>query len=99
MRLIRYQTKPGQSAANTGLVQAVYAELHRTNPAGLSYATFRLADQVTFFHFVSAQRAPSPLLSVRAFGEFQSGIAERCAVAPVNEEITEVGSYRFLAAE
>jgi hypothetical protein len=97
MRLIRYQTKPGQSAANAELVQAVFAELRDTKPDGLRYTTLRLADQVTFFHLVEADQTPSPLFAVKAFGEFQAGIAERCAVGPVNEEVTVVGSYRFFA--
>ena len=42
-RLIRYRTKPDQADANIKLVEAVYAELHRTQPDGVSYATFRLA--------------------------------------------------------
>jgi len=41
-RLIRYRTRPGQADANARLVEAVYAELHRTQPDGVSYATFRL---------------------------------------------------------
>ena len=41
-RLIRYRTKPDQADANIKLVEAVYAELHRTQPDGVSYATFRL---------------------------------------------------------
>jgi hypothetical protein len=40
-RLIRYRTKPDQADANAKLVEAVYAELHRTQPEGVSYATFR----------------------------------------------------------
>ena len=41
-RLIRYRARPGQADANARLVEAVYAELHRTRPDGVSYATFRL---------------------------------------------------------
>ena len=97
-RLIRYQTKPGQADANVKLVEAVYAELHRTQPDGVSYATFRLNDQVTFVHVVQVRQEPSPLLAVKAFGEFQAGIADRVDQGPVQEELTEVGSYRFFAS-
>jgi len=36
---------------------------------GWVYATFKLADQVTFMHLVWADQTPSPLLAVKAFGE------------------------------
>jgi hypothetical protein len=93
--IIRYTTRPDAASANEKLVRAVYEELHDTEPDGLRYATFKLADQVTFVHLVVAERSPSPLLAVKAFGEFQAGIAERCAIAPVREQLTEVGAYRW----
>jgi hypothetical protein len=96
-RLIRYRTKPEQAGANARLVEAVYAELHRTSPEGVSYATFRLDDQVTFVHLVQVRTEPSPLLAVRAFGEFQAGLAGRTDQGPVTDNLTEVGSYRFFA--
>ena len=96
-RLIRYRTKPDQAEANAKLVQAVYAELHRTGPDGVNYATFRLNDQVTWIHIVQVEQEPSPLLAVKAFGEFQAGIADRVDQSPVQENLTEVGSYRFFA--
>ena len=69
--LIRYRTKPDQAAANEELVRAVYAELHRTRPDGFRYATLKLDDQVTFVHIVQSEHDPSPILAVKAFGEFQ----------------------------
>jgi hypothetical protein len=97
-RLIRYRTRPDQADANARLVEAVYAELHRTRPDGLSYATFRLDDQVTFVHLVQVRTEPSPLLAVRAFGEFQAGIADRVDQGPVTDDLDEVGSYHFFAS-
>jgi hypothetical protein len=93
--LIRYRTKPDQSATNEELVRAVFAELHDTQPDGLSYATFRLGDQVTFLHLVQAAQEPSPLVAVKAFGQFQASAADRCDQLPVREELTEIGSYRL----
>ncbi len=77
-RLIRYQTKPDQAAVNTELVRAVYAELHQTRPDGFRYATLMLDDQVTFIHIVQSEYDPSPILAIKAFGEFQAGIMDRC---------------------
>jgi len=93
--LIRYQTKPDQADANSKLVRAVYAELHRDRPDGFRYATLRLEDGVTFVHIALSERDPSPILAVKAFGEFQAGIRDRCAEPPIAQAFTEVGSYRF----
>jgi hypothetical protein len=93
--LIRYRTHPEQAAANEELIRAVYEELRATQPDGLSYATFRLADQVTFLHLVRAEQTPSPLLAVRAFREFQAGIADRCEQPSAREQLTAIGSYRL----
>jgi hypothetical protein len=93
--IIRYRTKPGQADANAELVRAVYAELHQASPGGFRYATLRLDDQVTFLHIVQSERDPSPIVTVKAFGEFQAGIRDRCEEPPVAQAFTEVGSYRF----
>ena len=69
--IIRYRTKPDQADANAELVRAVYAELHRTRPDGFRYTTLRLDDQVTFVHITQSERDPSPILEIKAFGEFQ----------------------------
>jgi hypothetical protein len=93
--LIRYRTRPDQAAANEELIRAVYEELRTAQPDGLSYATFKLADQVTFLHLVRIAQAPSPLVTVKAFGEFGACIAARCEQLPVREELTMIGSYRL----
>ena len=95
--IIRYRTKPDQADANAELVRAVYAELNRTRPDGFRYTTLRLDDQVTFVHITQSERDPSPILEIKAFGEFQAGIRERCDEPPVAQAFTEVGSYRFFA--
>ena len=93
--LIRYRTKPDQAAANEELIRAVYEELRNAQPDGLSYATFKLADQVTFIHLVQAEQMSSPLVTVKAFGEFHAGIADRCEQLPVREQLAALGSYRM----
>ena len=93
--MIRYQTKPGQAALNEELVRAVFAELDGSRPAGLSYATFKLADQVTFVHLVQASARPTPLVEVKAFAEFQKDTGSRFQQPPVTEDLTLIGSYRM----
>jgi hypothetical protein len=93
--MVRYWVKPGQAERNEELVRAVYEELHRADPAGFSYATFRLDDGLTFVHLAQSEDRGSPLPALEAFREFQKDIAARCDEPPVVTELSEVGSFRF----
>jgi hypothetical protein len=95
--MVRYRVKPERAQENEQLVRAVYEELARTAPPGLRYATFRLADGVSFVHVASSetQDGTSPLPAVAAFQRFQEGIAERCEEPPLASELHEIGSFRF----
>jgi hypothetical protein len=91
--MVRYKVKPDRVAENEDLVRAVYEELHRTEPAGFRYATFRLDDGVSFVHLASSEDERSPLSQVAAFARFQKDIADRCDEPPVVTELREIGSY------
>jgi hypothetical protein len=94
--MVRYKLKPDRAAENEKLVQAVYEELDRTQPAGLRYATFQLEDGASFVHlaFVDGD-GPGPLPEVEAFREFQRDIQERCDEPPVVTQLREIGSFHF----
>jgi hypothetical protein len=91
-RIIRYRTQLPQAAANEELVRAVFAELQRTQPGGLSYAVYRREDE--FVHLVKHLAGPSPLLAVQAFGEFQAGLPGRYAQPPTRTEFQEIATYQ-----
>ncbi len=55
-----------------------------------------LDDQVTFVDLVQSEHDPSPILAVKAFGEFQAEIMDRCDEPPAHQAFAEIGSYRFL---
>ena len=61
--MVRYKVKPEQVAANEGLVRDVYDELDGEGPSTFHYATFKLADGVSFVHISANDGAdrPSPL--------------------------------------
>jgi hypothetical protein len=90
--MVRYQVHPDRVDENIALVQAVYAELAETSPAGFRYATYRCDDGVTFVHLATSD-GPPPLPGLAAFQRFQEGLPERCAEPPVATELREVGSY------
>ena len=90
--MVRYKVKPEQVARNEELVRAVYEELHRVEPDGLRYATFKLPDGVTFIHLADTDGA-NPLTELAAFKAFQADVRERCDEPPVVSELSEVGSF------
>jgi len=96
--IVRYTVKPDRAEENELLVRAVYDELHRTEPAGLSYATLKLDDGISFVHIAATEDGQNPLSGVAAFKEFQQGIVERCDEPPVVSELAPIGSYRMFGA-
>jgi hypothetical protein len=97
--IVRYTTKPDRAEENQALVEKVFVELEAIHPAGLQYASFRLADGVSFVHVAAVETddGTNPLTRTPAFGEFVREIADRCEVAPVASDATLVGSYGFVA--
>lgn len=93
--MVRYTVKPERAAENERYVEQVFAELARTEPAGMQYAVFKLDDGVTFVHFYAhdSPEGRGPLPELAAFKAFRAGLDERCATAPVRTPLHEVGSY------
>ena len=94
-RIIRYRTTPDTADENQRLIEDVYTELATSDPGGLRYVTFRLADKVTFVHVAVLAGGDNPLTRSPAFAAFQKGLAERCVEPPNPSDATVVGSYRF----
>ena len=95
--MVRYRTRPEAADENARLVQAVFQELNADDPGDLRYATFRLADGVTFVHVAFTEDDDSPLQRSAAFKEFQQGVVDRIEEGPDRTEVTLVGEYAFLA--
>jgi hypothetical protein len=93
--IVRYTTRADRADDNQALVEKVFADLDATRPAGLRYASFRLADGVSFVHVaaVDTDDGTNPLTRTPAFAEFVRDIADRCETAPVASDATLVGSY------
>jgi hypothetical protein len=95
--MVSYKLKADRVAENERLVRAVFEALKQQQPKGLSYATFRQADGLSFVHIVSHEEADgsNALTSLPAFKAFAAGVKERCDEPPVRVELTEIGSYGF----
>ena len=97
--LVRYKTTEAQAEANATLVRAVFDELRTSAPKGLRYASYRLADGVTFIHIATIETpGENPLSALASFKAFQKGIEDRCVERPVVTELSSVvGSYGVVA--
>ena len=95
--VVRYKTTPDRADENQALIEKVFGELDANRPSGLRYASFRLADGVSFVHVASVDTndGTNPLTATPAFMEFLRDIKERCEEAPLATDATVVGSYRF----
>jgi quinol monooxygenase YgiN len=95
--MVRYKVKPDRAAENERYVKTVFEQLNRNRPSGLRYATFKLADGVSFVHIASHEAADGsdPLRELPAFKAFTAEVRDRCEEPPVVAELTEVGSYGF----
>lgn len=93
--VVRYKTKPERADENQALVEAVFAELTQNAPEGLTYASYRLADGVSFVHVASMQttNGDNPLAATAAFKTFLQNIAERCVDAPIAVDAKVIGAY------
>ena len=99
--VVRYRTKPERADENQALVEKVFGELKAQKPAGFHYASFRLADGVSFVHVASVETddGSNPLNASPAFAEFQREIGDRLEDGPYPSGATVVGSYRFWPAD
>jgi hypothetical protein len=91
--VVRYKTRADAADENQRLVEQVFAQLASEDPGGLRYATFRLADGVSFVHVAVHEGEANPLAHSSAFAEFQREIASRCIEPPVVSDATLVGAY------
>jgi hypothetical protein len=93
--IVQYRTRPERAEENQDLVERVFGELQATAPAGLRYASFRLADGVTFVHVAEVDTADgtNPLTATPAFTEFVREIGDRAEDGPRASAATLVGRY------
>ena len=95
--MVRYKTKPERADENERLIRKVFEELRENSPAGIRYASFKLADGQSFVHIATIDTADggNPLTQTSAFKSFLAGVLDRCEEPPVTAELSEIGSYRF----
>jgi hypothetical protein len=92
--LVRYTVRPDQAEENARLITEVFTSLRRSAPPGLTYASYRMDDGVSFMHVASVENPDAnPLLQLAEFKAFTAGIRDRCDVPPVTTVLYQIGSY------
>jgi hypothetical protein len=92
--MVRYTTRADQADENARLITEVFESLQRSAPPGLSYASYRLDDGVSFVHVASiADPDKNPLRQLAEFNTFTAGVRDRCEVLPVTTVLTQLGQY------
>ncbi len=92
--MVRYTLRAECVEENTRLVETVFEALARSAPPGLSYATYKLDDGVSFMHVATVTDADNnPLTQLAEFKAFTAGVKDRCEVPPATTILERVGSY------
>src|ERR1700733_14832679 len=92
--MVRYKTSDAHADANEALVHAVFDELRARAPAGIRYATYRLADGGSFVHIATLDGEDhNPLTGLPAFKAFQKDLKDRCLEPPLVTELFAVDAY------
>jgi len=92
--MVRYKIKAGRAAENESYISAVFEQLKRESLPGVNYASFKLADGVSFMHIAGHEgEGPNPLTQLAAFQAFTAAIQDRCDEPPVAVGIQEIGFY------
>jgi hypothetical protein len=95
--VVRYRVKPESAEENQRLIERVFAELAERDPGGIRYASYLLADGVSFVHVASidTEDGSNPLAAIAAFADFTRELGARCDEPPAAQDATLVGSYGF----
>jgi hypothetical protein len=92
--MVRYKLRAECVEENTRLVETVFEALARSAPPGLTYATYKLDDGVSFMHVATvANPENNPLQALAEFKAFTAGVNDRCEIPPTTTVLTRIGSY------
>src|SRR5215216_2541933 len=98
--MVQYRVRADETGANVRAIEGVFAQLAERQPPGMSYASFKLDDDVSFVHIFSAETNAEreALRALPAFQEFSTAIRDRCDQLPVVTPLNEIGSYRMFGS-
>src|SRR4029453_5422917 len=97
--MVRSKIKPEKPQTPRRRSTRVFSAIEQAQPAGVRYASSRLADGVSFVGLLEREDgADTPLAALATFVEFQENLKQWMAEPPTVEQLTVVGSYRLFEA-
>jgi hypothetical protein len=94
--MVRSTIKAESVAEVETAIEKVFSAIKQAQPAGVRYASSRLADGVTFVVLLELEDGgENPLAALPAFVEFQEDLKRWIAEPPTVEQLTVIGSYRL----
>ncbi len=91
--VIRCQLHPDQVGTELRLLDDVYREMHAVQPAGLSYITIQLDDDVSFLAIVSGDAGPGVRTGLPVFQHYRTTLDQRCTHPPVMTSGRTIHTY------
>ena len=93
--MVGSKIKPEHAADAEAAINRVFSAIEQAQPAGVRYASSRLADGVSFVVLLELEDGvDNPLAALPAVVEFQENLKQWMAEPPTVEQMTVVGSYR-----
>jgi hypothetical protein len=93
--MIRARVKQETVAGVEEATKAMFAAIDEAKPQGVSYASTKLPDGVTFVIFLALEGEDNPLAAIPEFLTFQQSLPGWLDGAPTPEPLTVVGSYNL----
>lgn len=92
--MLRAKVKEESVADVESAVTTMFSAIREAEPAGVRYASCRVADGATFVVLLQLEDGTeNPLPAIPAFREFQESLRHWIAEPPVSEQLSVVGSY------
>ncbi len=93
--MFRAEAKPEHVDDLVAAVKTMFAAINAQQPAGVKYASSRLADSTYIILLALEQPSESPLTAIPEFRAFQASIQDWLAEPTVPEPLTVIGSYNL----
>lgn len=94
--MVRYKVKPEHVSENEDALKEVFTNIENEKPVGIHYASFKLADGVSFVALVHLEEGATPLTEYPYFQKFQSNLMGIVDGQPEQEILDAIGTYNFL---
>jgi hypothetical protein len=94
VQIVRFTADPADVADIEAAIETMIAAVHREQPAGTRFTSWKLADGVTFLNVLElADGVDNPLPAIPECREYQQQLVRWVAEPPRPQPVTVVASY------